>query len=246
MCTVSAAFSEDGSALRLVINRDERRLRPQARPPARFEASGVPAIWPVDQEGGGTWAAVNGHGVAFALLNTSGPVRACTVDGPIVSRGAVIPHLAAAATIEEAERAFAGGPVRWPCRPFKLLVATIDRAVLLTPGGVSDVDAPFVLGTSSLGDSLVDQPRRELFEQLLQTSATAWQAQDRLHQHAWPDRRHLSVLMSRPDACTVSRTEIVITGCASEMRYAALVDGWPMGVSAPAVAFEHRRAAAAA
>lgn len=246
MCTVSAAFAPDGSALRIVINRDERRLRMTARPPARFEACGVPAIWPVDQEAGGTWAAVNGFGVAFALLNTSGPATACAADGSMMSRGAVIPDLAAAATIDEVERAFSGGPARWPCRPFKLLVATLQRMIVLAPDGICDVDAPFVLGTSSLGDALVEQPRRDLFTQLLQTSPTAWQAQNRLHQHAWPDRRHLSVLMSRPDACTVSRTEIVITERASEMRYAALVDGWPIGVAAPALALECRRVAAAA
>lgn len=247
MCTVSAAFAPDASALRIVINRDERRLRMTARPPGRFEACGVPAIWPVDQEGGGTWAAVNGYGVAFALLNTSRPLTtACAAEGSMMSRGAVIPHLAAAATIEDVERRFVAGPARWPCRPFKLLVATLEQVIVLGADGVSDADAPFVLGTSSLGDALVERPRRDLFNQLLQTSSTAWQAQDRLHRHAWPDRRHLSVLMSRPDACTVSRTEIVITEHAGEMRYAALVDGWPIGVAAPALALERRRVAAAA
>ena len=246
MCTVSAALGPDGRALRIVINRDERRLRVGARPPARFESYGVPAVWPVDQESGGTWTAVNGHGIAFALLNTSGTTGAGASGPVMVSRGAVIPYLAAAATIDDVESRFISGPAHWSCRPFKLLVATLERLVVLSPEGARDVDAPFVLGTSSLGDTLVEQPRRDLFDQLLQTSANAWQAQDRLHQHAWPDRRHVSVLMSRPDACTMSRTEIMISTGRSEMRYAALLDGWPIGIVTPAVALECRSVAAAA
>jgi hypothetical protein len=52
--------------------------------------------------------------------------------------------------------------------------------------------------------------------------------------------------MSRADACTVSRTEIVLTGESSEMRYAALCDGWPVGVAVPPLRLEQRRASVAA
>lgn len=245
MCTVSAVHSSDGAALRIVVNRDERRLRMQARPPARFSVYGVGAAWPVDPEAGGTWVAVNDHGLAFALLNVWAPARYPAQDDR-VSRGAVIPYLARSADVEEAERRFVSGPARWPCRPFKLLVASCDRLVLLSPQGAMDLDAPVVLGTSSLGDALVEAPRRALFEELLGTSATAWQAQDRLHQHAWPDRRHVSVLMSRGDACTVSRTEIVLTREGGELRYAALGNGWPIGVATPPLRIGRMRAIAAA
>jgi hypothetical protein len=52
--------------------------------------------------------------------------------------------------------------------------------------------------------------------------------------------------MSRSDACTVSRTEILLTRQGAEMRYAALRDGWPVGVAAPPIRIVHRRAAVAA
>jgi len=245
MCTVSVAHSPDGAALRILVNRDERRVRMQARPPARFAPDGVPAIWPVDQEAGGTWAAVTGPGLAFALLNVSAPWPPAG-DGPITTRGAIIPYLAPAADLEDAERRFVSGPARWPCRPFTLLVASCDRLLLMSPQGTVELDAPLVLSTSSLGDALVEGPRRALFANLLSSSATAWQAQDRLHQHAWPDRRHVSALMSRPDACTVSRTEMVVTRDGAEMRYAALVDGWPVGVAAPPMRVARLRDEAAA
>lgn len=247
MCTVSAAFSPDGAALRIVVNRDERRLRMQARPPERFTPYGVPAIWPVDQEAGGAWAAVTANGLAFVLLNVSAPTWKWTgLDHELVTRGAVIPYLAPAAGIEDAERRFVSGPARWPCRPFKLLVVSIDRLMLLTSMGGIDLDAPMVLSTSSLGDELVEDPRRALFADLLASSTTAWQAQDRLHQHAWPDRRHVSALMRRADACTVSRTEMLLSREGVEMRYAALLDGWPAGITVAPKRLARLRTAAAA
>jgi hypothetical protein len=246
VCTVSAALSPDGGALRIVINRDERRLRMLARPPAIFEPDGVPAAWPVDQHAGGTWAAVNAHGLAFALLNASSSWSQRTLVDEPITRGSIIPFLAPACDIDDAIGRFASGPAQWPCRPFKLLVASLDRAVMLTPHGSTDLRVPFVLSTSSLGDELVDGARRALFEHLLESSPNAWRAQDRLHQHVWPDRRHLSALMSRVDACTVSRTQVVIAAGSSEMRYAALIDGWPAGVVAPPLKLAHRRAVAAA
>jgi hypothetical protein len=246
MCTVSAALGPGGDALRLVINRDERRLRMQARPPAMFAPSGVSAIWPVDHEGGGTWAAVTEHGLAFALLNASGPWAGAGLSDELVSRGAIIPYLAQAIDIDEVERRFRSGPACWPCRPFKLLVASLDRVVMLSPSAGVDIDPPFVVATSGLGDQLVDGPRRAVFADLLRTSASAWEAQDRLHQHVWPDRRHLSALMSRPDACTVSRTTILLTRERGEMRYCAIVDGWPSGVAAQPLTIGRRRAAVAA
>ncbi len=246
MCTLSAAYSSDGAALRLVINRDENRRRAQARPPAVFAPGGVPAIWPVDQHAGGTWAAVNAHGLAFALLNASARSSQGPCPAGVVTRGAIIPHLAAAADLDEAEQIFVSGPARWECRPFKLLIASRERLVVLTPAGAREVTAPLVLATSSLGDHLVEAPRRALFEDLLSVSTSAWQAQDRLHQHAWPDRRHLSALMSRSDACTVSRTAIVIGAEGSEMHYAAIHNGWPAGIAGPSITIPRRRVAVAA
>jgi hypothetical protein len=241
VCTVSAVRSADGTALRVMINRDERRLRMQARPPAVFEPDGVPAAWPIDQQAGGTWAAVTAHGLAFALLNVSSEQG----GDASVSRGAVIPYLAAARDVEDALRRFAAGPAYWACRPFKLLIASLHRSMIVAPQGVCDVAAPFVMATSTLGDDLVEGPRQTLFRGMLDASGDAWMAQDRFHQHAWPDRRHLSVLMSRPEACTVSRTTIVMTTAGSELRYAALHDGWPAGIATPPVFVAHRCAVAA-
>lgn len=52
--------------------------------------------------------------------------------------------------------------------------------------------------------------------------------------------------MSRHDACTVSRTEIVLTRDGGVMRYAAILDGWPAGVAVPPITLAHDRRLAAA
>ncbi|MFN0137616.1 MAG: NRDE family protein, partial [Phycisphaerae bacterium] len=63
------------------------------------------------------------------------------------------------------------------------------------PGAIADVLSgarPFFYTSSGLGDSLVDAPRRELFERSFSpplSSPTA--TQDAFHRHSWPDRRHL-------------------------------------------------------
>jgi hypothetical protein len=246
VCTVSAARAPDGTALRVLVNRDERRLRMLARPPERVVVDGVPAVWPVDQEAGGTWAAVTAHGLAFALLNVSRAGSSGSDCGNLISRGTVIPFLAPSCDLDEVAHRFASGPAHWNCLPFQVLAASFDGLVLLRPQGAVALEPPAIVSTSSLGDELVEGPRRELFDNLLRSSKTAWQAQDRLHQHAWPDRRHLSVLMSRADACTVSRTEMIIRRDRVEMRYAALVDGWPAGVAAPAARLDCLRHAAVA
>ena len=112
-------------------------------------------------------------------------------------------------------------------------------------GAAPDAGRAWLFCSSSLGDDRVLQPRRELFRHLLATERDPFQAQDRLHRHAWPDRRHLSVLMSRTDACTVSRTEVRLEAGSVEMRYRPLVDGWPGPATARALSLATRVTAAA-
>ena len=52
-----------------MCNRDERRDRRAATPPAVHRLQHRTAIYPVDPVGGGTWIGVNDAGLAAALLN---------------------------------------------------------------------------------------------------------------------------------------------------------------------------------
>ena len=71
--------------------------------------------------------------------------------------------------------------------------------------------------SSGLGDHLVESPRRELFNEMLQNRSPSMQ--DAFHRHQWADRPHLSVCMSRPDARTVSHTRIHVTPQRATMLY---------------------------
>jgi hypothetical protein len=227
MCTLSLATSADGGALRLLMNRDERRLRPVARPPAIQTRAGASVVWPEDPLSGGTWIAATDAGLALALLNVDAQRR--TDDR--LSRGLVIPALADARSLEDVETrlgrldpaAFAAFRLVAIMRDQILVYASLDRTMVR-----GRVGRARLLASSSLGDALVEPMRAQLFATLLGREADPWLAQTRLHQHAWPDRRHLSVMMTRSDACTVSQTEIVLAPDRVMLTYRPVVDGWPL------------------
>jgi hypothetical protein len=174
---------------------------------------------PIDPEGGGTWIGVNDAGVAMTLLN-AGDRRASHPARPRRSRGLVIPSLLANVSASGARRALEelDTTAYWP---FRLVVIDRMRAFearwdqeRLVIGEDLPLRRPLFFTSSSLGDALVDGPRRALFdEQLAGVTADddcemAIGRQDAFHRHRWAGRPHLSVSMSRPDARTVSFTTI--------------------------------------
>ncbi len=224
MCTLSVIpLTENPSALgiRLVVNRDESRLRPAAIPPAIETFGAHQAILPRDPQAGGTWIGVNDAGLAMVLLNATGapaPARPIT-------RGAIIPSLLDAVGRDEAivraEQINVG-----QFAPFRLVI--VDRAMLaelaIDDGAlrVHDrhaIDRPLMYTSSGLGDALVGAPRRELFAAMFAESAPWRETQDAFHRHRWPGREGVSVNLSRPEASTVSQTIVEITNDAVTMIY---------------------------
>lgn len=208
MCTVSIIHPRD--VIRLVFSRDERISRPDAIAPMLREFEPHRAIMPIDPSAGGTWLAASDAGMIFAILNRNLPGFTSSPDA--ISRGEIIPSLLHADAVEEA--------VDCACElnlsrysPFRLLMLDAARLVELLWDGYSpeirhhDLDGPLMFTSSGLGDSLVDAPRRQLFDSTLAARPTP-SRQDSFHHHTWPDRRHLSVWMSRADARTVSITTV--------------------------------------
>jgi hypothetical protein len=228
MCTVSLVSAPDGAVLRVLMNRDERRLRPAAYPPATHKVGSRQALWPIDPPGGGTWIAATDAGLAFAVMNLTGPCRA---PGRL-SRGRVIPTLAGAGTIEDVLEAWERLDLS-AFAPFRLLALARDRvAVCHAPGPppvVRRIGRFRMFASSSLGDEGAAAVRGELFERMLTGNDDPWLAQTRFHQHAWPDRRDVSVMMSRVDACTRSQTEVRLTAASVALTYRPVHDGWPIG-----------------
>ena len=244
MCTVTvipARTVADGAGgaatpLRVVVNRDELRTRPPALPPERVRLGDRGAVMPIDPRSRGTWVAASDAGLIACLLNASpagasvgGILNAITADPP-ASRGEIIPRILTAPDIRSALKLTAAiDPVRYP--PFRLLVldaqsvftAASDGArITLAPTAV--LAGPLMVTSSGLGDHLVESPRRALYDHLLAEHADPLDAQARFHTDHAPGRAHLSVLMSRPDARTVSKTLLDLHRSYTVMRYIAIDD----------------------
>jgi hypothetical protein len=247
MCTVTILRA--GGVTRLACNRDESRSRPEAHPPFIERAGRLLVLTPQDPQGHGTWVAANGAGLVFALLNAH-PTGAAPRAGR--SRGSIIPLVWDCPSLDEIVDRI-GTLLAYPCPPCRLLAADEHCVLELPLGGapagleVHVLDRPMLFTSSSLGDALVDGPRRMLFEQMLapphDSDAGAAARQDAFHAHRWRHRPAVSVHMSRPDACTVSTTVVECSADDIRMTYRPAHDlaGTPVGL---AIDRERRRHAA--
>jgi len=240
MCTVTAVLlAQDAGrsftgapVLRVICNRDEKRTRTEAIPPVCRRFADRTAILPIDPLSRGTWVGVNDAGLVLCLLNASAPPIP-KLGAALRSRGDIIPSLLHCESVAEvANRIDCIDPQQFP--PFRLLAVSRDQRAVMTADRsqirvqpTRSMNDPCMLTSSSLGDELVDIPRRELFRELLRSSQDLAGAQHRFHTHRWPDRPHLSVHMSRPDARTVSRTIVEVAGGYVRMTYHALLDIQP-------------------
>lgn len=213
MCTVSIV-PYGRAHHRLICNRDEKRTRGQAQPPAWHAAGPRTALFPRDADEGGTWVGLNDHGLVAVLLNRTDDASRCAVRRGVGfrTRGAIVPQVLTAADLARA-RALAVQLPRESFRPFRLvLLQGLDLVVVSASAGDlhvtrSRLTEPLMLTSSSLGDAHVDPPRRALFTRLMRTERSEWlPRQRRFHAWSWPRRPELGVLMSRSDARTVSRT----------------------------------------
>src|SRR3954452_6748188 len=97
MCTVS--WFHTGAGYHLLSNRDEKKTRSLALPPAIDGRRGVRFIAPMDGDCGGTWIGVNEFALSVCLVNGS-PVPA--QRGTSLSRGLVVAELLDSRSISEA------------------------------------------------------------------------------------------------------------------------------------------------
>ena len=228
MCTVTIVPHERG--VRLVCNRDERRSRPPALPPKLIRVSERRAIFPIDPAGGGTWIGANDTGLVLTLLNRSeGCTRRPAADE--WSRGLIVRTLIECASLDAVVSALETLDVS-RFAPFRLVAMQNVRVAVVTGDGcttasqIEPLTRPLLFTSSSLGDALVEQPRRELFDRLVVSRPAArLQGQARFHRHRWTARPDISVLMSRHDAMTVSRTVVDLTERRSTMLYEPMASG---------------------
>jgi uncharacterized protein with NRDE domain len=225
VCTVSIVPLGDGFRLR--CNRDERRDRPMARPPALHRLQHRTAIFPVDPASQGTWVGVNDVGLAAAILNRTAESMPASDGEPRASRGQIVPALLACASTDEALDRCADFDLRAFDR-FRLLIVHRAMVVIVTSDRralsheVVNLSQPVMQTSSSLGDRVVEGPRRRLFDRLLGQPHNTLRAQRRFHHYHWRSRPDISVLMERADARTVSHTVIDVRRLAITMTYQAI------------------------
>ncbi|MFN7021098.1 MAG: NRDE family protein [Phycisphaerales bacterium] len=233
---------------RVVTNRDEQRDRTGAEPPRwrRLSAGGEAVVCPIDPMGGGTWVAATLGGLTLCLLNGNPrPYPALPPAGRLRSRGGIIPELLGLGEVSPAEAVDALADMDLEAfAPFTLLAIGLER------GGTGErakicraawsrsslvrsvVTAACVCEVSSgLGDDLV-QPRLPLFWAIMSEHGHGPLAQDRFHAHAWPERPEISVMMSRPDARTVSVTTVEVSARPGEPARVRMTYR-PIGTASP-------------
>jgi len=212
VCTVS--IIETPSGYRMAHSRDEQRSRRPGEPPAVRINGGVRVVSPRDPDAGGTWLAAREDGLTLAIMNVNPGGGAPRGER---SRGLIVRDLAESIPSEPRGPDIAGavGAIEPSLySPFRLVavwlgVDTQDpvRAAAWAWRGArglerEDADLPACWATSGLGDSVV-RARLPLFDEMVAPDPTP-ASQDAFHRHRWPDRGPESVLMSRPDARTVS------------------------------------------
>ena len=209
MCTVSIV--RDAFLTRVISNRDERRDRTAAIPPQALMRHGIRMLFPVDPDSRGTWIGANQYGLVLALLNVSSPLPAGAARH---SRGELIPWLLRFDRLVDAVDATRAIKVE-EFAAFRLIVLQGDVIATVSSGRrtvdtwTQKIEGPLLWTSSSLGDDLVDGPRRRLFGEMLHAGAgNAFRGQAAFHRHRWTSQPAISVTMARSDACTVSRTTV--------------------------------------
>jgi hypothetical protein len=245
MCTVSvvraprpAAGSTVAPSWRVVCNRDERRTRAMALPPALGSIGRFTTVSPIDPDGPGTWIAATSAGLVFALLNG----RAGAAADRFTSRGRIIPLVAGACDLDDAAARLRRLRPQ-STQPFSLLLASDagvlpiewDGRALFSHAVIAE---PLVMRTSSSCDAdAVLAARTEAFRRHVRDSDA--DAQDAFHTSGDRGRPGCGVLMSRGDACTVSITTIEMFGSHLTLAYQPVSEG--RLDMAPATRLEVRR-----
>lgn len=223
MCTLTFVPTADGYVVGM--NRDELRSRPAAHPPQVRRRDGTEILCPTEPAGE-TWIACSQRGVLMALLNWN-DVEPGRLYAKTKSRGFVIPTLIGEPDIAAVESTFDGMTLN--VLPFRLFgfFAGEKRAALWRWDGTRKErrTLPWSRGhwfSSSLSDREAEEQRGVACEAAASDPDFGTPESMRLlHASHVPAAGPFSVCVHRPDAATVSYTEVVCRKRLLVMRYVA-------------------------
>ena len=231
MCTVTWLRRPGGYAV--YFNRDEKRDRPAARPPARSERDGMPYLAPLDGRAGGTWLAVNARGLAVGLLNHDPAVLQAEREQPPVSRGLLVLDMMAEADPAGVDRRMADADLD-AYRPFLLMAWAPDDLVRLHRWDGRQLlsttlrDDAQPVSTSSHRPADVVPARVAAFRQFIGAQPDPDEHLLAAYHQSRDERDDaFSVFMSRPDAETVSFSRVTVGPGSISFYYAPRSPGSP-------------------
>jgi len=221
MCTLS--FVARAQGFLLGMNRDEKLTRVQGLPPQIKLVAGRKVIRPTEP-GGGTWIALNDGGVAFGLINWYSVAE--SVGKHPLSRGMVINSVAMQVQPGLVGEILQNLPIS-KINPFRLI------GVFPTSGQIfewqwnlkelSTIEHPWktaVWISSGFEEPHAQVRRGKTFKEAFDRNPqpdSGWLR--RLHSSHDPARGPFSICVHRPDAATVSYTEIEVSKGHGKMLY---------------------------
>ena len=223
MCTLTFTPTRDGYLA--AMNRDELRNRPIAYAPQVRTPNGVEALYPTEPSGG-TWIASNRYGNLLALLNWNDKTRSQESPPRTKSRGLLIPELIRTSSFEATAEVFKGlglGGIL-PFRLVGIFVGEKTVAEWCWDGRRKDLRTlPWSRGhwfSSSFSDQAAAEQRGTACEAAAAELGFGTTKSLRLlHASHIPAPGSFSVCVHRPDAATVSYTEVLCQKRSVAMRY---------------------------
>ncbi len=222
MCTLT--FIPKPQGYLLGMNRDERLTREPALAPVAITNAGLSAVYPRESSGG-TWIGSNAAGITFALLNQNPGPQSQVKER---SRGEIIPAILSSSRFPVAMRRFQHVDLRG-LLPF-VLVVIFPAEQIISQCQWDGNELKFLrIGwdvrhwfSSGVSDEMARKVRGS-------TCYEAWRRRDAgsaewlrgLHASHSPVRGSFSICVHRPDAATVSYTEVALSGGDLTMRYHA-------------------------
>lgn len=225
MCTVS--YLPVNNQVLITSNRDEKKARSQALPPATYTHNGVDLVFPKDRDAGGSWIALRNNGTAVVLLN-GGFVKHIPAPPYARSRGLVLLDVIAS---DQPVYAFRQIDL-FRIEPFTLVITGNGALTECRWDGVRkhhislDERRPHIWSSVTLYDDAVIRRRQQWFQQwLLQHTHPTQDDILHFHQFAGEGDPANDLRMNRNELMlTVSVTSIALGNRSATMKYLDLGD----------------------
>mgnify|MGYP001267569348 FL=1 len=228
MCTVTYIPARD--RVFLTSNRDEKKRRLPALPPALYPFTSGHLLFPKDTEAGGTWIAAHENGQAIVLLN-GGFVKHIPEPPYRKSRGLVLLDLVDSANAYTRFQSIALQNIE----PFTAIIFIEGHLYECRWDGrqkhMKQLSAtePHIWSSVTLYDAKVIAKRNNWFVQWLQQNPDPMgEAILHFHQFTGDGDSHNDLRMNRNGLMlTVSVTQMVVTEDSTHMQYLDLINNRP-------------------